>query len=421
MPRKFRFFVPIFLGTLTLVLSGFIASTAVKDKGLATAYLVASKLTDPLCQAHQFYRQILLVDTLYPSSSLLERMLRKGVLLLGSVSNGLFSLCTTFPAIELRLCALAVQEKPFLYFRGDAEEENRWDPSLSLLSWNLCCVSGGYSITDGGVLPWRYRIFPVVEALRAQNADILCLYEIFDIQTALALFEELKGDYRHFYLHIGPNAIGLSSGLFVASKVSISEPEFIPFPKESFDGRAKHCKKGFFSFELKKGQEPCVRVYATHLQHSEQPEHPTQGELRAREQAMEHILTHMQNFHGQACVLTGDLNLEEEELHASRWGHFFDHGLIEGCGCTWGGDAFCSNLTGKPISPPLNLDHTLVTRSSGASLKTYYVETGFNGETFNPEALSDHKGLLSILIFGEALSLQSNKNEESNWNKEVGP
>ena len=187
-----------------------------------------------LCHAHQLYRQTLIVDALYPTASEVERWIRKGVLLIGASFHSFFAMFTTLPGIELRWITLLLQNKPYIYLTGEAEEKQLTDPSISLLSWNLCCVSGGYSITDGGVLPWPSRINQLISALRSQDADVICLYEIFDIQTALRLVKELKNIYSHFYFNIGPKSIGLSSGLCVASKIKLVDLEFIRFSSSGF-------------------------------------------------------------------------------------------------------------------------------------------------------------------------------------------
>jgi endonuclease/exonuclease/phosphatase family metal-dependent hydrolase len=375
------------------------AVTSWKEKGLAATYLAASRLTDPLCKAHQLYHEVLLVDTLYAKDPIYKRCVRKGALLGRAGVYAICSLFTTLPGIELRWLAHHFQEAPFIYFRGKGTEKKLTENSVSLLSWNVCCVSGGYSITDGGVLPWFYRLQALVEAIRGQDTDLVCLYEIFDIQTALRLVESLKDKYAHFYANIGPNVIGLSSGLFVASKVPVGRPEFVAFAKEKFYGRAKHCNKGFFSFDVHKDDQSLMRIFSTHLQHSEMPVAPSFGEIEARRAEMEQIMEKIVEIKDQLCVLTGDFNLEEKEYETWHWKEHFERGTVQGTGCTWGGDQFCSALTGKPISFPLNLDHTLMTKSGRALLHTSYLENGFDGTLFNPAALSDHKGLLSIITF----------------------
>ena len=370
-----------------------------REQGYAATYLVASKLTDPLCHAHELYKETLIVDALYPDHSESENWMRKGALMVRSSAYAFLSLFTTLPGAELRWIAQFLQNKPFIYFKGEAEE-SKMDHSLSLLSWNLCCMSGGYSITNGGVLPWSYRMGQLNEALLAQDADVICLYEIFDIQTALHLYQGLKESYTHFFFHIGPNTVGLSSGLFVASKLNIVEPLFLPFPQETFYGRGKYFKKGFFSFGIQQEGEKIVNIVTTHLQHSEIAGCPTQGEIAARQHAMEMILAHMKQRDAIIpCVLAGDLNLDGEEYRRASWQEQFETGEIKSDGFTWGGDQFCSAFTHKPPSAPLNLDHTLVMKGFPTHLQTVYVEAGFNGAAFNRDALSDHRGLLSIITF----------------------
>jgi len=77
----------------------------------------------------------------------------------------------------------------------------------------------------GGVLPWELRIDGIVEQIKTQDPDVVCLQEVFDETAATALYEKLRDQYRHFYINIGPrnfglheSSLGISSGLFVASK-----------------------------------------------------------------------------------------------------------------------------------------------------------------------------------------------------------
>ena len=393
-----------FLKTIIILAQSFSSSpsskpTAWQERGFASVYRVASWLTDPICSAHRLYRQIFIVDAHYPMATELERWVRKSLLVFGSSAHALLSLITTFPGIALRFIVISLQNNPYIYFRGDGEEKQLMDKSFTLLSWNLCCVSGGYSITEGGVLPWIYRIHLLTSAVCSQNADVVCLFEIFDIQTALQLIEGLKSSYAHFYFNIGPSTIGLSSGMFVASKVKVANPAFVPFTQKSLDGRSKHCNKGVFAFDVLDEGKNVVRIFSTHLQHSEIPDNPTHGELKSRRDEMEIILIQIRENQDKSCVLTGDLNLEEWEYQASDWKECFAEGKIESQGCTWGGDQFCSALVGKPSSSPATLDHTMITTDTNATITTSYIETGFNAALFKPEALSDHKGLLSIIQF----------------------
>lgn len=364
-----------------------------EEKVYEAAYRVASWCTDPVCKAHELFRRASIVDVVYPEAYKVETWARKSILYLATIPCAFFSIHSIF-GIAIRYIASTLQTRPFLYSQGEAEIKELSD-EISLLSWNLCCVPGGYSITDGGVLPWSYRIGPLIGAIEDQKADVVCLYEIFDIQTALCLIEGLKKSYNHFYFNIGPNILGPSSGLFVASKFNVGDPQFTPFPQDALDGRAKFCKKGIFSFDIKNQDERIARIFSTHLQHSEIPDRPTSEEKMARVKEMDLLLGQCEG-EGTSVIVTGDFNLDDNELEESEWKGRFNRGHIEREGSTWGGDQFCAGLVGKKASLPSNLDHTMIfINNSESTVSTSFVETGFNGEKFNCTALSDHKGLFS--------------------------
>jgi hypothetical protein len=127
------------------------------------------------------------------------------------------------------------------------------------------------------VTPSSFRLDEIIKKL---DADVNCLYEVFDVITASYLSKELKKKgYSHFYYNIGANALGVSSGLFVASRYAIADPQFTPFSKTTLAGRTKFANKGVFAFSLieKKGakRKTLARIHATHLSHSEKPDSPT--------------------------------------------------------------------------------------------------------------------------------------------------
>ncbi|MCH9619206.1 MAG: hypothetical protein S4CHLAM45_03510 [Chlamydiales bacterium] len=287
--------------------------------------------------------------------------------------------------VAIRAFLGAVQNRPFLHARGRVEEkEEVLSGATTLFSWNICCVPAGYAITDGGVAPWSFRIAGLVKKIQDQKADVVSLYEVFDIQTAHALIEGLGEEYSHFYYNMGSKAVGPSSGLFVASKFEVKDPEFTLFPQDALDGRAKNCGKGVFGFTASG-----IRFHVTHLQHSEIPAQPTAREKEARRKEMEIIAQKV-----KACtlpvIITGDLNMDHNEL--TNQSGDFTMGKLQS-GRTWGGDQWCANLTGKPISTPCTLDYTLTQADGPLKLDTSFIQASYVNGVFNPSALSDHKGL----------------------------
>lgn len=362
----------------------------------AFLFRVASDMTDPVCKVHEFYRKLHLEGTLPEEQSSLANKFVHFVKMTGYAHK---AIATTFPAIALRSVATTLGSQPYLSHVGEAihSKELPSSKTFSLLTWNVCFVAAGYPITDGGVLPWSERIDRVIDKIVEQDADVNCLYETFDTKSAFYLSEKLKEKgYTHIYFDIGPQALGASSGIMVASKYAIENPEFTPFPDEALVGRAKYSAKGVFSFDLSSNGSAFAKVFATHLQHSEEPEFPTSEEVEARRQQMRVIIEKIQGEEGKAIVVTGDLNLDDAEFQSSEWQHLFQKGdRFDADLKTWGGDAFCAEMMGKRGSKGLNLDHTMVLKKSVREIHTYFVETGFDAEVFNPEALSDHAGLLS--------------------------
>ncbi len=360
------------------------------DKAATHAFRAASCLTDPICKSHELFRRICVVEAETPNPLL--SLARKIVLFVALIAWASLAVVTTLPGIALRALAAYIQKRPFIYWRG--ESEGKVLPpsrSFTLLSWNVCCVGAGYSISDGGVVPWSDRIDRIVDQIVEKDADVNCLYETFDSKSAFYLAERLKENgYAHFYFNIGPKAVGVSSGIFVASKYNIQNPEFSPFPQDTLVGRTKNAAKGVFSFDL----ENFARVYSTHLQHSEEPEFPTLEEVEARRRQMEIIVGKVNQVRDRCVVVTGDLNLDDQEYNNSSWHARFQKG-DEFTGKTWDGDAFCAQMVEKRISGPLNLDHTMVASGTAHAISTSLVETGYEAARFKADALSDHAGLYS--------------------------
>lgn len=372
-----------------------------KQQALEWGFTAASYLSDPLLTAHRWRWQIPITHLLYPLATQTELCARKFLYGCAAFLAGSVSIITTPVGILMRYILIALQSKPFLYCKGVARERTFTD-SFSLLSWNFCCVPGGYSITDGGVLPWLFRIHRLIEELLKQDADVISLSEIFDIQTAHYLIKGLKDTYAHFYYCIGPKGIGPSSGLFVASKIEITNQEFTLYPKKMLDGRAKHSNKGFLKFKIQSSTHATpILIYTTHMGHSEVPDDTTLGEVSARRLEGDLILAEMNKHPNSIRILTGDLNLNEKEFHEQGWSTCFNRGtLLDTSGFTWGGDKYAAeNFTYKKDSKPSTLDYTAVYDQPGVTIFTKYIETGFDAAHFKLDAFSDHKGVYSTITF----------------------
>lgn len=105
------------------------------------------------------------------------------------------------------------------------------------------------------------------ESILSTNADVICLQEVFDDQIIYSLYEQLKDRYTHFYVEIGPRSFGFSfdplslpSGLFIASKYAIENPEFTPFTNKD-----DLINDGFFDFVIKDKKNSLGHLYTACL------------------------------------------------------------------------------------------------------------------------------------------------------------
>ncbi len=373
-------------------------------------FRLASLLTDPACKVHELFRRYCLVDRVNPEASLADRVCKKVAICAAATAYAFLAAFTTIPGVAIRAIASRLQKDPYIHLESISKNPT-FGGQFTMLSWNVCLVKGGYTISDGGVSPAATRIAAIAKKIIDTNADVVCLYEAYDVKDCMYLREQLKTQgYSHFCFNMGSKSIGPSSGIFVASKYRIANPEFTRFPKDTLVGRTKTAGKGVFSFDLESRGNSFARIHATHLQHSERSAFPTPEEVNARKMEMDIIVNKVNQSQGKCNIVTGDLNLDDPEYYASEWSHRFSKGNCHFTEKTWGGDEFCALMTDKPISEPLNLDHTIVAIDpqypNKYSLDTRLIGTGYDPKVYKegPLALSDHDGLLSVVrLWEEAL------------------
>ncbi len=374
-------------------------STKVKE----VAIRAASLLVDPACKVHECWRRISLVKDLNPTANKVSLYARKILLAIAIVGFATLALFATIPGIALHFLIVKCQTENYLHKVAHAKPKNLGsDGQFTLLSWNICCVGGGYSISDGGVLPWHFRINAIADKIIEKDADVNCIYETNDTDSAFLLMDRLKDHgYVHFYFNIGAQGFGPSSGMMVASKYHITDAEYIPFSQDMLVGRTKLGSKGVFAFDIQSNGASFARIFTTHLQHSEEPQHATPDEVQARRAQMLLIVEKVQKVKDKCVVVTGDLNLDDDEYAASEWSQLFTRGernFGDPPGYTWGGDEYCARLVGdKLVSGPLNLDHTLLLNGTAESVLSQLVETGYDASKLIPDALSDHAGVFSTI------------------------
>lgn len=389
---------PVLLSNFVIVMSTttethFSSFLPTREQAAERAFKAASYLSDPICKTRELYYRIKFADVLNPEMEKTARWANNFWLSTQMVTCGAIATFSTLPGIALRALGEALNPQAFLHKTGNAAEKLFQRKTFTMLSWNICCVPAGYSITDGNVFPWPERMSAIIDSIKKSNADVVCLYEVFDTQAGFALYEGLKEEYAHFYLNIGTQAMGAPSGIFVASKYKIDDPQFVRFSKDSLVGRTKYAAKGVFSFDI-----TMARIFATHLQHSEVPNNPTEEEKQGRAAQMRTIISEIEKKSPpKPTIVTGDLNLNSEEYKASEWQSSFE-GEKHFEEPTWKGDTLCAQKMNKTPSHPQNLDFTMAYKNEQQpDLDTLLTATNFDPTCFKKEALSDHHGLFTTV------------------------
>jgi hypothetical protein len=371
------------------------------------ALTIASYLTDPICKVREYFYTFSILDKICTGTA--QKVREAAFLSLGIVAFSLLTPLTAPLGAALRGAVASLESKPYIYL--ERTQEGRVlpeDREITLFSHNWCDMPAGYSITDGQVLPpsRRERVDANIAMIKESNADVVCLCEIEDIRDAFYISSQLS-EYPFIIPVAGVRAIGPSSMMYVASKYKIAKDsiEFVPFAKGSeVTGRAQFAEKGVLQFAIESQGEKKAAIFLTHLQHSEIPAQPEEYEKEARAAEMRRIIGKIREKVelGAGVIFTGDFNLEEKELQTFLDQYQVDwlrrDPSVQGAP-TWGGDAWCAKLMGKPSSGELVLDYTLVA-GNVASLSTKIIDTGYLDSEFRVEATSDHRALVSAITIG---------------------
>jgi hypothetical protein len=369
-----------------------------------TALEIASLLTDPICKVREHYYSFYMLNETCKTTA--RKVAQCAFLTLGIVVCILLTPVTAPAGALIRGAVATLSSKPYIYLnRGGEGKVLPHDKKISLLSYNTCHIGAGYSLTDGGVTisSDRARMIANVEKIKQLQPDVICLFEISDIRDANFIASELP-DYPFVIPVAGLRAIGPSSMMFVASKYELVDITFTPFIKGTeLTGWSRFSEKGFLSFDVKSRglNQPFAKIVSTHLQHSEEPANPTNQDTLSRVLEMDRISKKIRSEveGNKTVILTGDLNQQEHPLQICLCSYGLGNlksDLNIKSKPTWGGDEWSAKFSGKKASPPLVLDHTLVSGKNTA-ITTKITETNFSGKEFRPQALSDHYLLQSTI------------------------
>jgi endonuclease/exonuclease/phosphatase family metal-dependent hydrolase len=221
--------------------------------------------------------------------------------------------------------------------------------SIKVMSLNTCFQDPWSPLTGGVVTPFEpvgdslSRVASIVNAIAQENPAIFLGQEFENIDAQDESIRLLKEKGYHYFLRdLGSNdPIRNSSGLFVASKIPIENPQFVPYPAEDKAGLSKLSGQGALTFTVSTLNGP-LRLVNVHLNYGNEA-----ADQEARNRQLKNHVIPLLNRGPSA--LFGDLNFDTSKVDraASGLGEFVNE--LEGrTTCT---DAGKHALRGKSLQP----------------------------------------------------------------------
>jgi exonuclease III len=200
----------------------------------------------------------------------------------------------------LHILGFSAQKKNYIHVRGDGAEIHSTEPKI--MSWNILGFPAGMNYTCGGCIPFRNRFPEIVKTIRDEKPDIAILQEcLMDASVSEAFIKEFKKEYAHFYIHNGPNKLGLESGLLVMTKNYVSDYTFTRFKTNDWT-----LSRGFATLTIPATQgRPAFAVIGTHMEAGSAPE-----DAKKRKDQLDHIQADAKMLPCETVILAGDLNID---------------------------------------------------------------------------------------------------------------
>jgi hypothetical protein len=164
----------------------------------------------------------------------------------------------------VHLLAYNAQEKKYIHIRTEVPEVSGKTPKIAML--NILGFPAGLNYSCGGCPPLRKRFDEIVKMIRQQHAEVVVIQEcLMDGLTPEMFIAAFKGEYAHFFIHNGPNAVVNESGLLVMTKCPVYDYSFTQFTEQGFG-----MTRGFATLKIKadpKDDKPLYAIVATHMEH----------------------------------------------------------------------------------------------------------------------------------------------------------
>lgn len=197
------------------------------------ALKIASYALDPVCKIREHFYSLYIVS--YKAKTTTKKVILVVSIVFWMSANVIIAPLTAPIGLAIKTFVKSTQSYPYLFVKQNGEGKNLPETQkISVLSYNVCFMPGGYSISDGQVMPSsdRIRMEENLKKIEELDPDVVCLYEVPDICDADYLSHPLSA-YPYLIPVAGIKAIGPSSMMYVASKYEIPKDSicFDPFIK----------------------------------------------------------------------------------------------------------------------------------------------------------------------------------------------
>lgn len=258
-----------------------------QEKAANLSFHIASHLTEPMCKVSNTMHWI--VSPFDPETSLAGKAQEIFCRALGwaAVSyTAVFSSAIAALGAIVRHTGVKIRgSAEFSHWRGKAPEKKLDEKKgYTLKSWDATALAGR-SLSKGMPEP-KQRAKEIIEMAKQKNPDVLCLFKIHDAPLAYSLYEELKGDYAHFYAFCGTEGHRPGNGGLIASKFHLAEG----FSFHRFEEQSGWANQGFASFALSSNGKIFSRIITAEMDE-------TSPQLR--EKQLLQIAKHLTEIHNQ--------------------------------------------------------------------------------------------------------------------------
>ncbi|MCP5504597.1 MAG: endonuclease/exonuclease/phosphatase family protein [Chlamydiales bacterium] len=215
-----------------------------------------------------------------------------------------------------------LQSREYTYWRGEGVEV--FPDQEKVMHLNACMFPGSLPYHFGKQAPASERMGSLASRIQEKDPELLFLCEFSPVFSE-ELYENLKGEYKHFFVNIGSCAQGMDASIAVISKVPILKaPQFIP-TKIPAEGDQKLMYRGYFIIET----QTCKYLY-THLHAKD-----TEGAKTIRKEQLEEIRS-LTTDSSKPWVVLGDLNIDRNKQEYKNLEGFNDiihqhHGKVTTC------------------------------------------------------------------------------------------